>query len=70
MRSSASSTIAGLTMLVLGGLLAIGSAHAQEKLWEKVQSEGELRKLALRSPPLTPFAILRRASGAGSRSTC
>ena len=60
MRNSASGTIAGLTMLVLGGLLAGGPAQAQEKLWEKVQSEGELK---IGAAVAAPHAIRDPKSG-------
>jgi polar amino acid transport system substrate-binding protein len=43
MRSLARMALAGVTTLVLGGLLAGGPVQAQEKLWEKVQSEGVLK---------------------------
>jgi polar amino acid transport system substrate-binding protein len=43
MRSLARLATASVTMLILGTLLAGAPAQAQEKLWEKVQSEGELK---------------------------
>jgi polar amino acid transport system substrate-binding protein len=43
MRSLVRMGLAGAAALVLGGVLAGGPAEAQEKLWEKVQSEGVLK---------------------------
>jgi polar amino acid transport system substrate-binding protein len=43
MRTIVRMALASVTALILVGFLAAGPARAQEKLWEKVQSEGVLK---------------------------